>query len=35
MAWAQGFVLGLLKVRESQWDADRQAALHLTPIASS
>lgn len=35
MAWAQGFVTGLLKVRESQWDADRQAALHLTPIASS
>ncbi len=35
MAWAKGFVTGLLKVRESRWDADTQAALHLTPIASA
>lgn len=35
MAWAKGFATGLLKVRESRWDADSQAALHLTPIASA
>lgn len=33
MAWAQGFVMGLLRVRESRWDADAQAALHLNPQA--
>lgn len=27
MAWAQGFVLGLLKVRQSRWDARRREAI--------
>lgn len=35
MAWAKGFVTGLLQGRESRWDADTQAALHLTPLASA
>lgn len=35
MSWALGFIKGLLKVRESRWDAGQQAALHLTPLASA
>ncbi len=35
MSWALGFIQGLLKVRESRWDAAQQAALNLTPFASA
>jgi len=35
MAWALGFVIGLMKLREHRWNPDAQAALHLTPIATA